>query len=247
MNGQSSEISFLEFPIFAGKDLDLYRTIENEIDSNSGQAIHFSAAHGFSETISNPTLRSIFKNEIVVCDGKPLSIYLRFKHKIDVHLRGADFMRFLLGSKNPRIKHFFLGSTENTLSELSKNARRANSNIEICGTFSPPFTENVQEIVKLSLEEIKKTKANVIWVGLGAPKQFLVSSELAKSHAALYISVGAAFDFIAETTKEAPKLVIQLSLEWLFRFLHHPIRLFKRYILGNVTFILLIIKDLFSD
>lgn len=246
MIDQDLEIYFLKYPIFAGKTLDLSRVIDEEVDSKSGLAIHFSAAHGFAETFSNPRLQDIFENELIVCDGKPLSMYLRIRYKRDVQLRGTDFMRFLLSSNNPKLKHFFLGSTEKTLLELSKNARKANSNVNICETFSPPFTENVEEIVELSLAEIRKTNANVIWVGLGAPKQFLVSSELAKSHAALYLSVGAAFDFIAETTKEAPRLVRQLSIEWLFRFLQHPIKLFKRYFLGNATFIFLIIKDIFN-
>ena len=80
---------------------------------------------------------------------------------------------------------------------------------------------------------------------MGAPKQFFIANILSTDHKFCTVSVGAAFDFFAETKSEAPLILRQLGLEWLFRLMSEPRRLFKRYLIGNIKFFKLIIKDFF--
>ena len=107
-----------------------------------------------------------------------------------------------------------------------------NNEIKIVGACSPPLTDNMEELVSIAVQEIERTGPNVVWIGLGAPKQMFIASEIKKrlsGKSLMIITVGAAFDFYAGEKKIASKAVSNLGLEWIFRILQEPSRLLPRY------------------
>jgi N-acetylglucosaminyldiphosphoundecaprenol N-acetyl-beta-D-mannosaminyltransferase len=206
-------------------------------------ALHFSASHGFVEAEKNKSLKVVFNSEIVVSDGFPLSRYLKIKDKDFVQIRGTDFMRITLRKSPKEISHFFLGSSEENLSALIFNIQKINPSINIVGHYSPKFGLEWQTEIHNWEKLILNSKANVVWVGMGAPKQFLISSSLKNTLKISTVSVGAAFDFLAETKPEAPIFFQKIGFEWCYRLLREPRRLFIRYLIGNFHFLRLLRID----
>ena len=108
----------------------------------------------------------------------------------------------------------------------------------VSGIFSPPFAPIDEAYIKACIEEVGRVESDIIWVGLGTPKQDFVGTEIAKSVNIPVLNVGAAFDFVAQTIPEAPRLVQNSGFEWLYRLLAEPRRLGRRYLYGNIRFLI---------
>lgn len=172
---------------------------------------------------------------LVIPDGGPLSSQGRKKGFVDMNRTvGQDYMNEMFKLD---YKHYFFGSTEETLSKMVENIRKQYPKINIVGTYSPPFREvsNIEdtEIIK----NINATEPDFVWVGLGAPKQEIWMSNHRDKICGLMVGVGAAFDYYAGNIKRAPKLMQTMNLEWLYRLVQDPKRLFKRYLVTNTKFI----------
>ena len=153
---------------------------------------------------------------------------------------GPDLMHeiFKLSEEN-RYKHYFYGSSEETLKQLNIKLKEKYPKINIVGMFSPPFKEEVSLENEEKLNEINKLNPDFIWVGLGAPKQEIWMKLHENKVNGLMIGVGAGFDYFADKIKRAPKWMQKSSLEWLYRLMQEPRRLFKRYFITNLKFIYL--------
>lgn len=134
-------------------------------------------------------------------------------------------------------RHFFYGSTEKTLHALEDKLNEKYPGIQIVGMYSPPFRtltdEENQEVVQM----INDSKPDFVWIGLGAPKQEKWMAEHQGEIDGLMIGVGAGFDYYAENIKRAPMWMQRCNLEWLYRLMQDPKRLFKRYFYTNTKFI----------
>jgi len=141
-------------------------------------------------------------------------------------------------------KHFLYGGSKSTCSLLKTVLKRRFPDIDIVGEYAPPFRpQHVQEDAKV-VDEINRLSPDVLWVGLGSPKQdYWMYHHRDKLNVPVMVGVGAAFDFIAGTKKQAPVWMRKLGLEWLFRLCSEPKRLWKRYLIGNAHFIYLLIKS----
>jgi N-acetylglucosaminyldiphosphoundecaprenol N-acetyl-beta-D-mannosaminyltransferase len=242
-----SEVQFSGYNIISCQFNELlYRARENS-SAGKGISVYFLPAHGFVEANNSAELKDILSRGIIVSDGRPLTFYLRLKDKRFSQLRGPSFMRESLMHENSSSSHFFIGGSQDLLDRLVLQARKMNPKIKITGAYSPPFTEDWREIVQLCTPQIEKEKPQFIWIGLGAPKQFYVSNALAETLPGAYFSVGAAFDFIAETKKECPELISRVGFEWLFRLASEPKRLFWRYTIVNFQFVGIIFSDFLHD
>lgn len=145
-----------------------------------------------------------------------------------------------------QVSHFFYGSTNLVLKKLISNLKKRFPKLKISGFYSPPFCPLSVRDKKMLIKKIDNNKSNIVWVGLGCPKQNLLSRwALKKFPSCVMVGVGAAFDFIAGTKKQAPKWMQNFGLEWLFRLVQEPRRLFKRYFLGIPKFLYLLIKEKF--
>lgn len=172
-------------------------------------------------------------------DGAPLSKEGRKRGFLNIQrVTGPDFMNEILKiSVEKGYKHYFYGSTNETLNKLKKNLLKNYPNLQIVGMYSPPFRELTEEEDKEVCESINKSNADFIWVALGAPKQEKWMYNHKDKINSLMIGVGAAFDFMAGNIKRAPKWMQKLNLEWFYRLLQEPKRLFKRYWHTNTRFI----------
>ena len=210
---------------------------------STGTAYHLVNAFTLVAANESMELNQILSRDLLLCDGKPLSIFLRRQNPEIEQVRGADLMREVLRRSNDSTSHFFLGSSDLVLKKLVDYAKVTNPIIKIAGIHSPPFQEEYQSAVPLWVEMVKESEASIVWVGLGTPKQDYVSHEIAKSCECRVIAIGAAFDYLAGNLNEAPKLWQYLYLEWLWRLLSEPKRLAFRYLIGNVKFIKLLVQQ----
>lgn len=208
---------------------------------SKGQAIHFIASHAVTEAYKDSQLYNIFEKDLIVCDGKPLSVYFKFCKK-DVHqIRGTDFMRQFLIDVKPGSVHFFLGSTEQSHRGIQEFIKSNSKHKYICHFYSPKFGLEWKKEIDHWIDLIVDTKADYVWVGMGAPKQFKIANEITSRSGKITFSVGAAFDFIAETKRESPNWLNELGLEWAYRFYSEPKRLFRRYTIGNIEFLCIVL------
>jgi N-acetylglucosaminyldiphosphoundecaprenol N-acetyl-beta-D-mannosaminyltransferase len=221
---------------------DLSRNINSGSDFG-GVGYHLINSFTLVEASKSTLLQEMLEHDISICDGKPLAQLLRLKDRTFRQIRGADLMRNVLLQSPSGTKHFFLGSSEAVVQKLILSVKKFNPLLEVCGYHSPPYQDDLSPLYKDWAAMIIHSQANVVWVGLGTPKQDYVTFELAKKVNANVLAVGAAFDYLAGTTTEAPKIVQVLGLEWLYRLLSEPRRLSYRYLFGNSKFCLLVFKE----
>lgn len=179
----------------------------------------------------------------VLPDGKPLSVYSRKHGFADAErVTGPDLMLELFKRDNG-LRHYFYGSTEETLAMLREKLMEQYPNLKIAGMVSPPFHELSEAEDAEEVRKINESGADIIWVGLGAPKQENWMYEHKDKVQGVMIGVGAGFDYHAGNIKRAPKWMQKMSLEWLYRLLQDPKRLFKRYLVTNTRYLYLIKKE----
>ncbi len=182
------------------------------------------------------------KSFMSITDGMPL-VYIskKFRGKRDIErLTGPDLMLKIF--KDERFKnsrHYFYGSSEQTLKDMINNLENKYKNLNIVGSFSPPYRPLTEFEREEIIDTINSKSPDFIWVGLGAPKQENWMSEFRPNlKRGILVGVGAAFDYHAQNIKRAPLIIQRLGLEWAFRLLQEPRRLFKRYLVTNSKFFL---------
>ena len=134
-------------------------------------------------------------------------------------------------------RHFFYGSTDETLEKLYSVLEKTYPGIQIAGMYSPPFRPMTAEEDEAIVERINETKPDFVWVGLGAPKQEKWMAAHQGKIDGLMIGVGAGFDYHAGNIERAPEWMQKSNLEWVYRLLQDPKRLFGRYWHTNTKFI----------
>lgn len=134
-------------------------------------------------------------------------------------------------------RHYFYGSTAETLEKLYKVLTETYPGIQIAGMYSPPFRPMTEDEDKSIVEQINETNPDFVWVGLGAPKQEKWMAVHQGRINGLMIGVGAGFDYHVGNIERAPEWMQKSNLEWLYRLLQDPKRLFSRYWHTNTKFI----------
>ena len=134
-------------------------------------------------------------------------------------------------------RHYFYGSTEETLEKLHRKLNHNYPGIQIVGMYSPPFRPLNEEEDKDIIKRINDTNPDFVWVGLGAPKQENWMYNHQGKVNGFMVGVGAAFDYFAENIYRAPEWMQRSNLEWVYRLLQEPKRLFRRYWHSNIRFI----------
>lgn len=212
----------------------------------SGSYICVSNVHTTVMSYEDESYRSVQNGAAVALpDGKPLSVACRKRGFAEAErVTGPDLMReiFLLSAKRGW-RHYFYGSTEETLKALETSLRKTYPGIEVAGMYSPPFRPLTVEEDRAVVDRINLSKADFVWIGLGAPKQERWMAEHKGKVQGLMIGVGAGFDYHAGSLKRAPQWMQKCSLEWLYRLLQDPARLFKRYLVTNTKYLWLIGRE----
>lgn len=178
-------------------------------------------------------------------DGQPLSIVSRRRGYSEARrVPGPDLMpRILSLSQEKGYRHYFYGSTEETLAQLQKVLEERYPRLQIAGMYSPPFRELTAEEDEEIVRRINDSGADFVWVALGAPKQERWMYEHRHRVKGLMLGVGAAFDFTAGTTRRAPMWMQKLCMEWVFRILRDPRRMLPRYLNTNFAFLYYVYRE----
>lgn len=218
--------------------------IENNLDELRGKYICVSNVHTTVMAHDNAQYRNVQNSAaIALPDGKPLSVVSRKRGYSEAErVTGPDLMGELFARENG-LKHFFYGDKEETLQILQQKLKEKYPHLKIAGMISPPFCSLSKEEENAYIQQINDSGADIIWVGLGAPKQENWMYEHQEMLHGVMIGVGAGFSYHAGLIKRAPAWMQKMSLEWLYRLMQDPVRLFKRYFTTNLKFLLLEAKD----
>jgi len=157
---------------------------------------------------------------------------------------GPDFMENMFrDTMDGSVSHYFYGSKAETLEALREQLLNRYPGISIKGMYSPPFRELSPEEDEEAIRRINESGADIVWVGLGAPKQEKWMNAHKGKVNAVMMGVGAGFDFHAGTIQRAPVWLQKIGLEWLYRLFKDPVRLFKRYVVTNCKFFYYLLLD----
>ncbi len=206
----------------------------------SGDYMCVSNVHTTVTAYDDSAYRAVQNGGIMaIPDGGPLSLIGRNRgyEKME-RTTGPSYMTEIFKvSAEKGYRHYFYGSTEQTLKLFHQKLKESYPGIQIAGMYSPPFRSLTEEEDKMIIERINKTKPDFVWVGLGAPKQeYWMASHQGKIEGFM-VGVGAGFDYFAGNIKRAPMWMQKANLEWLYRLIQDPKRLFKRYFYTNTKFI----------
>ena len=210
-------------------------------------------AHSYNTALKDPLFaEALTKGDVLIPDGASIVMackWLKAKSQPKERIAGWDLFVYEMEKLNARGgKCFFMGSSEKVLSLIKEKAKKVYSNITV-ETYSPPYKpEFTDEDNKAIIDAINAAKPDLLWIGMTAPKQekwaYTHWNELdINCHCG---TIGAVFDFFAGTVERAPLWWQEHSLEWLYRLLKEPKRMWRRYIIGNTLFLWNITKERFG-
>lgn len=198
-------------------------------------------AHGLVEARRDPELRKSFNAaRFTTPDGMPL-VWLGHAagHARVERVYGPDLMLAACDAGRARgLRHYFFGGAPGVACALADKLRARFPGLEVAGAFTPPFRPLTPGEFARLRDDIARTQADVVWIGLGTPKQekFMAAHAL-ELEAGLLVGVGAAFDFHSGRVRQAPRWMQRSGLEWLFRLASEPRRLGARYLINNPRFV----------
>jgi len=197
-------------------------------------------------------LQEVYQSaDLILTDGTPLIwISKLYKKPIVEKISGSDlFPKVCELAAKEHYKIFLLGAMEGVAIKAAINLRKKYDGLQIVGTFSPPFGFDKDEgAINQIIEMINAAKPDILAVGLGAPKQekfiFKYKDQL---KVPLSLAIGATIDFEAGSVKRAPKWMQNIGLEWFYRLLKEPRRMYKRYLMDGVYIFPIFLKYFKSD
>ncbi len=218
----------------------LVNYVKNNVSALSGDYICVSNVHTTVMSQGDKSYCAVQNHALMaIPDGGPLaSLARRRGYRNTQRTPGPSLMGEIFDiSYENGYRHFFYGSTEETLKDLKERLEENYPGITIAGMYSPPFRPMTEEEDAEAVRLINEAKPDFVWVGLGAPKQEIWMAEHQGRVKGLMIGVGAGFDYYAGNILRAPIWMQDLNLEWLYRLMQDPKRLFKRYFTSNAQFI----------
>ncbi|MEU2909940.1 WecB/TagA/CpsF family glycosyltransferase [Streptomyces massasporeus] len=211
--------------------------------SRRGSDVHLTNAYTLALADRDPELCAILRSaSLNLPDGQPVVWANRLLHPTaalpSTRVYGPDLLTDVFAlTQHTEVNHYLLGSTPQVLDALHRELRRRYPGARIVGTCSPPFRPLHAHERRRQVEQIRSAGADIVWVGLGTPKQDRWAAELCDALPVVAVGVGAAFDFIAGNKPQAPHWMRHNGLEWLFRLGCEPRRLWRRYLFGNARFV----------
>ncbi len=208
---------------------------------------HFCTVHGVVEAQSSEALRAAFASaDMVAMDGVPLVWVARRRGVVAAErVCGPDVMLTLCDrGRETGLRHYFLGGAPGVPELLAARLGTRYPGLAVVGTCSPPFRPLSPEEDDALIAAINAARPQVLWIGLGSPKQELWAADHADAlDVPLILPVGAAFDFHSGTVRRAPAWMQRAGLEWAFRLAMEPRRLFRRYVTTNARFALAVFRE----
>jgi N-acetylglucosaminyldiphosphoundecaprenol N-acetyl-beta-D-mannosaminyltransferase len=213
-----------------------------------GHYIAVTGMHGVVEAQHDPSFKQILNSaDLVVPDGMPLVWLARWRgFALKRRVYGPELMETFCRETGAHYRHFLYGGAPG-VPELLAEILTDRLGVRVVGTYSPPFRPLMpaesEEVARL----INRTTPDVLWVGLSTPKQERWMYERRNTlRVPVMVGVGAAFDLNSGRVRQAPRWMREHGLEWLFRLLMEPRRLWKRYLLDGSKFIGYVVLELFG-
>jgi N-acetylglucosaminyldiphosphoundecaprenol N-acetyl-beta-D-mannosaminyltransferase len=220
------------------------------VKCGASHVIHFLSVH---PTVAARQVRGyaalLNAADLVLPDGAPIAAIMRLRNRSARRLTGTDGLLRLCGDcDSPALRHYFIGGSSGQVAEaLIRRLKEIHPHVVIAGFEVPPFRPYTAAEVDALVAVIRNSDADVVWIAIGAPKQELLAHRLRAAAAAPVIAtVGAAFDFVAGTKTRAPRWMQTIGLEWVFRLVREPRRLWRRYLVGNTLFFCGLARDALS-
>ena len=217
------------------KALEICREI---IRGHKLKSLFFLNAHCFNVAQKNVRYKQALNSaDLILNDGIGLKLggYLTGL-RITNNLNGTDLIPKIIemGIEENK-KFYFIGSTTETLRKAKEELEKKDKNIQIEGVYHGFFTEKDEQYI---IDEINRKEIDILIVGMGVPKQELWIEKIRKELKTVKLSIagGAIFDFISQRIKRAPLWMQKMNIEWIFRLLIEPKRMWKRYLVGNFEF-----------
>lgn len=233
---------------FLLSQLSLYSQPLRDIP-NSKLLINTLNAHSFNLALTDPAFaEAILKSDVLLPDGISIVFAKRFLTGEGLKkIAGADLFYYEMDKLNKLGgRCLFLGSKESTLNLIEQKVKIEYPNVKVF-IFSPPFKPDFSiEENENMINMINDIKPDVLFIGMTAPKQekwaYRHFNELEAGHVCC---IGAVFDFYAGTITRAPEYMIKLGLEWFYRLINEPRRMWRRYLIGNTKFIWFVLREKF--
>jgi len=203
--------------------------------------------HSFNLTLEDQEFReALIKSDVLLPDGVGILLALRVLNKIKRNkIAGYDLLLYELNRLNKSGgKCFFLGSSEKVLHLIADRIKKEYPAI-LLSWYSPPFRDNfTNEENSAMIDVVNSFSPDVLFIGMTAPKQEKWAVKHYESLNARHIcSIGAAFEFYAKTKKRSPEWLIRIWLEWFYRLIKEPVRLWQRYIIGIFKFLIMLFRE----
>jgi N-acetylglucosaminyldiphosphoundecaprenol N-acetyl-beta-D-mannosaminyltransferase len=226
---------------------DIIRIVEQWVrQRGAAQYIAVTGMHGISEAQEDSHFRDILQSAgLVIPDGMPLVWLGRFQgHRAMIRRTpGSEVMEEFCRATGSKYRHFFYGGVPGVADLLAKSERERYG-IRIAGTYCPPFRPLTQEEEREVQAMIRDAAPDILWVGLSTPKQEKWMYDHRQTiQVPVMLGVGAAFDMNTGRLKRAPKWMQETGLEWLYRLLMEPRRLWRRYIINGSKFVWAVWKE----
>ena len=210
---------------------------------HTGADVHLCNAYTVALADKDPEFHALLRRSTLnLPDGKSLVWANQLLHRgvfvPHVRVYGPDlFLDVVALGRAAGLRHYLLGSTDDVLDRLAGELVRRFPGVEIVGMSSPPFRELTELEMTEQTDLLRSSGAQVVWLGLGTPKQDWEAARLAAAVPAVFCAVGAAFDFVSGSKKQAPAWMQRRGLEWSYRLATEPRRLWRRYLFGNARFL----------
>jgi N-acetylglucosaminyldiphosphoundecaprenol N-acetyl-beta-D-mannosaminyltransferase len=208
------------------------------------------AVNNVMEAHDDPRFHLVMhRADLVTPDGMPLVWALRMLGVPEAsRVAGTDLMpRVLELAAASRTPVGFFGGTSAVLTDLRSWAEASFPGLIISFAYDPPFRALSEDEERRVVRRVAESGARILFVGLGCPKQEIWMDRMSGRIPTVMVGVGAAFDFLSGRKRRAPVLLQRMGLEWLFRLASEPRRLWRRYVLQNPRFVLLLAHQMLHD
>ena len=226
---------------------EVVRTMLEWVKQSERRYVTAFAAESVLKCVDSPHLMNMVNGaDMVFTDGMTLVTLGRIFAKLDIgRCYGPDVMIHTVKEGCAQgVRHYFYGgANEGGLDKLDKNFSSQFPGFIMAGRYSPPYRPLTDEEKAFVVSDIRKSRADIVWVGIGTPKQDYWIGEFHNLvDVPIMAAVGAAFNFHAGLVRQAPSWMMRNGLEWFFRLCAEP-RLWRRYVFGNPRFIFLVLKQ----
>ena len=222
--------------------------VSDILNNSRGNTVAICNANTLVQCVKHNEINSIINSFTIASpDGFPVAMASRILYKNNQQrVDGYKiFNNTLVKSQNTNVTHYFFGNTEEVVTKIIKKYKENFPSVNIVGYCCPPFL-NIDELAgEEYFKEVVELDPDIIWFSLGFPKQEKLINLIRNKYSinSNLVGIGFTFDWTAGTKYKAPEFIANIGLEWLFRLIQEPRRLYKRYLIDNTLFVLYFLRQ----